>query len=762
MKFLCHYLAQHREFDKAVILFGLTNDYGELSSVLDTCSFTDACLVLEDELSQQEDLESVLIAKGVSLPIIAKKSFLENISAYKDHALVVLGFGNKTDLYALSSASFEAVIGMMPLGYDTFGLWETFRESAKTIVLARYVNPYRNEVLEWDKDQYEKELSIVFPVYNVASYLAQCVETVTAWDAPYVEFLFVSDGSPDNSVELLREFSRKDPRIKVFEKENGGCASARQYGLERAKGRYIGFVDPDDFVDKTMFRKLFSRAMSGSYEIAYSGYNEYYEDTGESQPIEDTIGFPYDLGTTDVDLIDELIAFRRIAIWRGIYASSLLQDHKIGFHTEIKRFDDLPFKVETLAVAKSVVSVPEYLYYYRLGRKGQDVAADDERLYVHFDIFAILDAFFAGTRSSRQADLYRIVKAQTHAWALSRIKYWLREEYRQRAAEDIGIENTPSAWKKMIRSYGGRKAVEEYALTYLPPEPAKKSLSIIIPFYNRIGTIGKVASTLRRSKGLNYEIIVVDDGSDAPALKNLDSLLCEDEHCKILTFPHHGVSNARNAGLRKAKGDYVWFVDSDDEVLLSALGTIPESFEGEECDVIAFDAKTKKEGKVSTLSSSKYGQENPLEVYLSEAADNPFLWNKLYRRGFLLENGIFFEEGICLGEDALFNFRCFQKAKKTKTVHRPLYTYVIEGGGSVTSSYLADPSKTLGEHIKVASRILEDIKGETLSEEAKRSLGKYLECLLARDADDVEILGARDKLNQQIHLVVGGKNDGNA
>ena len=138
------------------------------------------------------------------------------------------------------------------------------------------------------------------------------------------------------------------------------------------------------------------------------------------------------------------------------------------------------------------------------------------------------------------------------------------------------------------------------------------------------------------------------------------------------------------------------------------------------------------------------------------------MWNKLYRRGFLLDNGIFFDEDIRLGEDALFNFRCFQKAKKTKTVHRPLYVYVFEGGGSVTSSYLADANKTLGEHIKVASRILEALKGETLSEEAKRSLEKYLECLLARDADDVAIIGARDKLNQQIHLVVGGKNDGNA
>lgn len=90
----------------------------------------------------------------------------------------------------------------------------------------------------------------------------------------------------------------------------------------------------------------------------------------------------------------QLFIYIRTAIWRGIYLASFLRDNHITFQENIKRFDDLPFKLETLAKARSVVSVPQYLYYYRLERPGQDVSCDDERLYVHFDIFKHLNQTF--------------------------------------------------------------------------------------------------------------------------------------------------------------------------------------------------------------------------------------------------------------------------------------------------------------------------------------------------------------------------------
>ena len=297
------------------------------------------------------------------------------------------------------------------------------------------------------------ELSVIFPMYKVEQYLEKCLQTVTAWDAPYVEFLFVNDGSPDNSANVIKEYSKKDKRVKLLNKENGGCASARQFGIDHSLGRYIGLIDPDDFIDPTMFKKLLSRAMTGNYDIAYSGYYEFYEESQTFKAIEDVTGFPYTEGTSDTKLIDDLIAYRRIAIWRGIYKKELLDNNNISFHIDLKRFDDLPFKVETLARAKSVVSVDEPLYYYRMGRPGQDVSANDERLYVHFEIFKYLDEFFKNFRSSDQLKHYYQVKVQTHYWAMTLIKPELRKEYLEKAANDLKIKGTKKEWKKLLSLY---------------------------------------------------------------------------------------------------------------------------------------------------------------------------------------------------------------------------------------------------------------------------------------------------------------------
>ena len=297
----------------------------------------------------------------------------------------------------------------------------------------------REEILNWTRHpDSDVELSIIFPVYNISKYLPQCIESVTAWQADYVEYLFVDDGSPDNSADIIRDYASKDPRIKLLQKENGGCASARQFGLERASGKYIGFIDPDDYVDESMFPKLFRRALIGSYEISYCGYNEHYETTGEIQPVViDVLWSPFDEGTSRDTDINYLIAFRRIAIWRGIYLKEMLDRSGIRFHTDLRRFDDLPFKVETMASARSVVSIPEFLYFYRMARPGQDVSADDERLFVHFQIFKYLDEFISKAKNRSQIEYLQVVKIHTHKWALTKLKPEFIASYCEKARDDI-------------------------------------------------------------------------------------------------------------------------------------------------------------------------------------------------------------------------------------------------------------------------------------------------------------------------------------
>ena len=96
----------------------------------------------------------------------------------------------------------------------------------------------------------EKELiSIIVPIYNVEKYLRQCLESISEQTYKNFECLLINDGSPDNSAEICREYVEKDARFRYFEKENGGLASARNLGIKYSKGKYISFIDSDDWVE---------------------------------------------------------------------------------------------------------------------------------------------------------------------------------------------------------------------------------------------------------------------------------------------------------------------------------------------------------------------------------------------------------------------------------------------------------------------------------------------------------------------------------
>lgn len=402
-------------------------------------------LALTDELLKDTKKTLELISNEpkyhipLEIELFHKKDFEKYKRGQRELAIIYEGVRDQKFLEKLCDLKVEYLIGMHDRRYiNTFNVWESFRENTQKMYLISYISGGKKDVLNWEKNTENSiELSVIFPMYNIAKYLPQCIESVTAWKADYVEFLFVDDGSPDNCSDIVKEYAKNDGRIKLLKKKNGGCASARQYGLESAKGRYIGFIDPDDFIEPDMFRKLLTKALEGTYEIAYCGYQEYYENTGMSAEVSDVLGFPYNEGTSDPVKINELIGYQRVAIWRGIYSNDLIKRNKICFCTDLKRFDDLPFKIEVTSKARSVIAVPEYLYYYRMSRPGQDVSADDERLYVHFPIFEHLDAYMEKSSNRNQLDYLQLVKVHTHRYALEKIKKEFIAEYCKMCKKDI-------------------------------------------------------------------------------------------------------------------------------------------------------------------------------------------------------------------------------------------------------------------------------------------------------------------------------------
>lgn len=115
-------------------------------------------------------------------------------------------------------------------------------------------------------------ISIIVPVYNVEKYVQRCIESILNQTYKQIEVILVDDGSLDSSGVICEEYAFLDSRVKVIHKENGGLSSARNVGLDNAKGKFIGFVDSDDWIDSHMYESMLHLALSYHAEVVQCGY----------------------------------------------------------------------------------------------------------------------------------------------------------------------------------------------------------------------------------------------------------------------------------------------------------------------------------------------------------------------------------------------------------------------------------------------------------------------------------------------------------
>lgn len=720
MEFISYYLGMHNEIKEVLYVFDNDTNKEALLEVLKIRTY-DRFTVMFDEINVDDVFKNELVNLGVDF----------DISDNYVYGAVVIGSNSKLPSASLSKYS-KNIVAAFKKDVDVFTYWENSRLDYKHIIFAKKKSDDDNEVLDWEYKENTPELSVILPVYNVENYLQKCIDSLIEWKADYVEYVFVSDGSPDNSVALIKEAQKKDSRIKLLEKENGGCASARQFGIDNTKGKYIGLIDPDDFIDPSMFKKLLSRALGGNYDISYCGYKQFIEGTDNFVDVPDLLGKPFNNGITIRELIYDLVGLRRIGIWRSIYKRQLLEDNNIKFHSELKRFDDLPFKVETLACCKSIISLEEYLYNYRLGRSGQDVSATDSRLFVHFDIFKILDEFMSKFSDPHLLEMYELVKINTHCWALSIIESKYFYEYFENAMSDLKLDNGD----RFIAKVKGIIEKEQLEIIKKKINEFEGLLSVIIPVYN-INDLSVFSCLINKLQTQNVEIIVIDDGSEKPV--ELNNVY---KNVKIIKTEHIGVSEARNLGLSVAKNKYVWFVDSDDAVndcyynLLSILKNCNSQI-----------LYLKAENGLGNLICTENKDKNALKNYLLSITDDPYLWNKIYAVKFLKKNKICFNKKIAYGEDAVFNFKAALKAKKIEFFDLIPYRYNL----SPTSSIHSCDKKTLfSNHQMIIDEILKVTPRSTLKKYINE-FKNYFDLLIDNAAsNEIEAQSAKTKYNKML------------
>lgn len=168
-------------------------------------------------------------------------------------------------------------------------------------------------------------ISVIVPIYKVEKYLAQCVDSILAQTHKDLEIILVDDGSPDGCGAMCDEYAKRDSRVRVIHKENGGLSDARNAGLAACNGDYIGFVDSDDYIAPDMYETLAAFAEKEDLDVAMCGVTDVWSDR------EDGTGIFAPRILTDTDaLIHEIFVNpmrgNSVAVWDRIYKSSLFKD----------------------------------------------------------------------------------------------------------------------------------------------------------------------------------------------------------------------------------------------------------------------------------------------------------------------------------------------------------------------------------------------------------------------------------------------------
>lgn len=167
-------------------------------------------------------------------------------------------------------------------------------------------------------------VSVVVPVYNVEKYVARCIESILSQSHEKMEVILVDDGSKDGSGRICDEYAKKDKRVRVIHKQNGGLSDARNVGLEEARGEYVSFVDSDDWMGHDMIRHLFDVAVKYQADIVECGFKEVYRDY---MLVDYTCN-----GTTEqldrIKAIAECMQWKRIkpVAWNKLYTRDVIGD----------------------------------------------------------------------------------------------------------------------------------------------------------------------------------------------------------------------------------------------------------------------------------------------------------------------------------------------------------------------------------------------------------------------------------------------------
>ena len=213
-------------------------------------------------------------------------------------------------------------------------------------------------------------VTIIVPVYNAAILLARCIDSIRFQSYENLEILLINDGSTDASRTICEMYARVDDRIRFIDRDNSGVSATRNHAISLAHGKYLQFVDSDDWLDEHATRMLVERAESTDADLVIAHYCRV---DGDEKPV--VCGFINQRGPISKrlfaeHLMDEPASFYYGVMWNKLYRRDIVQEHDIQCDEELRWCEDFLFNLEYIRYCETFAAVQTPMYYYVKNKTG--------------------------------------------------------------------------------------------------------------------------------------------------------------------------------------------------------------------------------------------------------------------------------------------------------------------------------------------------------------------------------------------------------
>lgn len=516
-------------------------------------------------------------------------------------------------------------------------------------------------------------VSVIMPVYNGETYLRQCLDSVVNQTLKEIEIICVDDGSSDRSVEILKEYAAKDERVMVLQQANAGAGAARNNGLSKASGKYLSFLDSDDFFETDMLEKAVEKIAADRADFVVFRCDHYLNDTNTFKKAAYTLKkqtlppyMPFNFRQITDNVFKAFVGWA----WDKVYDREFVMKHNLKFQ-EQRTSNDMLFVFSALVLAKRITCLDTVLAHQRRNN-GESLSNTREKSW-----FCFYNALKALRDVLKEEGLYEELKkdfvnyaVHFSLWNLNTItgecyeklytklhEEWFEELEVTGHDEDYFYNKTEYKQLADILRYD----FKEY----------NTKLSVVIPVYNAEKYIRQCLDSILTKQKIALEVICVDDCSTDGTPAILKEYQDKYENVTVIRNETNlYAGTCRNKGLMAAKGQYVHFLDSDDYVVDNAYEKLYTLAKENDLDWVKTTSEGFDDETGETVENPRYSMEKMYEGFFGTLLDfqhfpKKFMdymavvpWNGIYKRHFLLEKNIRFNSLFCVNDRSFFVDTC--------------------------------------------------------------------------------------------------------